>query len=173
MDEVKEMIVIPRYKSALLLEDALVDYETVELPERVVEELTNYVSTVSTFYYDPARNPFHNFMHASHVLASVVKMMERIVSPSQMAMEKDKRRSKKKRRRKKVNRAEASWEELHDHTFGKPTKVGLLPMWLRKNADLFSPSLAVGITTDPLTQFAVVFAALIHDLGRFAANTIA
>lgn len=118
LDEVKEMIVIPHYQSALLLEDHLQDYETVELPERVMEELTNYVSTVTTFYYDPARNPFHNFMHASHVLMSVVKMMQRIVSPSQMSMEKDKKRSKKRRKKRKAHRT-VSWEELHDHTFGE------------------------------------------------------
>jgi 3'5'-cyclic nucleotide phosphodiesterase len=144
LDEVQEMVMIPRYNDALLREDALHDASRVELGDLVVEELTNFVSTVTTFYYDPSRNPFHNFMHASHVLMSVVKMMQRIVSPSQAGLEKVKMEQEKddkngrRRSRRASPRRSLSMEELHDHTYG--------------------------ITTDPLTQFAVVFAALIHDL---------
>jgi 3'5'-cyclic nucleotide phosphodiesterase len=142
LDEVQEMVIIPRYDDALLREDALHDASSVELGDLVVEELTNFVTTVTTFYYDPSRNPFHNFMHASHVLMSVVKMMQRIVSPSQARQEMMKSGQEKEdrrgRRRKPAIRRALSMEELHDHTYG--------------------------ITADPLTQFAVVFAALIHDL---------
>ena len=119
LDEVQEMVEIPRYKHSLLLEDGLHGSEEPVLPDRVQEELTNFVSTVTTFYYDPARNPFHNFTHASHVLMSVVKMMQRIISPSQLAMEKDKKQAKNRRRRRQMARRSVSWEELHDHTYGK------------------------------------------------------
>jgi hypothetical protein len=64
-------------------------------------------------------NPFHNFDHASHVVMSVIKLMSRIVAPTDHH----------------VNDSAAT---LHDHTYG--------------------------ITSDPLTQFACVFSALIHDV---------
>ena len=150
LDEVREMVEIPRIKVTLLVEEETQYLDSVELPARVMEELTNFVSTVTTFYYDPARNPFHNFTHASHVLVSVVKMMQRIISPVQAAMEKDRATSgdddditpeqgngKRRRGRRRVTR-KLSRSELTDHTYG--------------------------ITEDPLIQFSVVFAALIHDL---------
>jgi len=66
----------------------------------------------------------HNFEHASHVTMSVVKLLNRIVAPSEIDLADA------------ANMVDAS--KLHDHTYG--------------------------ITSDPLTQFACVFSALIHDL---------
>ena len=77
-------------------------------------------------------------------------MMERIVSPAQAAMEKDRSRSDsedettprdKRRGRKRLVRKTLSREELTDHTYG--------------------------IADDPLIQLSCVFAALIHDIGTF------
>jgi hypothetical protein len=80
-----------------------------------MDELRNYVSTIASMYND---NPFHNYDHASHVVMSVNKLLNRITAPD---LEVD-----------------ADGKQLHDHTFG--------------------------ITGDPLTQFACVFSALIHDV---------
>ena len=63
LDEVRDMIEIPRIKREIL-EENHVDFDSVELSEQVIQELTNYVSSITTFYYDSARNPFHNFTHA-------------------------------------------------------------------------------------------------------------
>lgn len=63
LEEVRAMIEIPRIKREIL-EENHVDLDSVELSEQVIQELTNYVSSITTFYYDSSRNPFHNFTHA-------------------------------------------------------------------------------------------------------------
>jgi class 3 adenylate cyclase len=127
LDEVQEIITLPRFDKSDA-EDVLEDKEKcVELSDEVMSQLHNYVATIASLYRD---NPFHNFEHASHVTMSVVKLLSRIVAPSHIHIE---------------NVASLDDKEtirlagkLHDHTYG--------------------------ITSDPLTQFAVVFSALIHDV---------
>ena len=123
IDEVMEIITLP--KLDLKLAKAQEDADAVELDNAVVNQLTEYVSNIAAMYRD---NPFHNFEHASHVTMSVVKLLSRIVAPSDLS---DEEVDKKK----KGNRVSISF--LHDHTYG--------------------------ITSDPLTQFACVLSALIHD----------
>jgi len=82
-------------------------------PSFFLPDLTLFFLAFQAIYND---NPFHNFEHASHVTMSVVKLLSRIVAPSDV---------------------EVDGKSLHDHTYG--------------------------ITSDPLTQFACVFSALIHD----------
>jgi hypothetical protein len=73
-------------------------------------------------------NHFHNFEHASHVAASVRKLLSRIVSLDDSANGLQGQRSF----------ADVDLVDLAGHSYG--------------------------ITSDPLTQFAVVFSAIIHDL---------
>jgi len=117
IDEVAEIITLPNFnaKAAAMQENP----ESVNLPRQVVDQLYDYVSNIAAIYND---NPFHNFEHASHVTMSVVKLLSRIVAPSDIEGDE--------------NMAETG-KTLHDHTYG--------------------------ITSDPLTQFACVFSALIHD----------
>ena len=122
LDEVKEIIMLPEFDSKAARRQE--DWEKVTLPHKVIDQLFNYVSCVANLYRD---NPFHNFEHASHVLMSVVKLMSRIVAPTDLELDGDDPKSKK-----------AVAATLHDHTYG--------------------------ITSDPLTQFACAFSALIHDV---------
>ena len=113
LDEVQEIIELPEFdaKSAKNQQDP----GTVKIPKNVVDELHGLVSGIAIMYRN---NPFHNFSHASHVVMSVIKLMSRIVAPSDLD--------------------ELDHDKLHDHTYG--------------------------ITSDPLTQFACAFSALIHDV---------
>jgi len=95
--------------------------ESIVLSDVVVEQLVDYVTCIAALYQG---NPFHNFEHASHVTMSVVKLLSRIVAPSDLDF---------------ANGQQTS-SSLHDHTYG--------------------------ITSDPLTQFACVLSALIHDVDR-------
>jgi len=81
-------------------------------------------------------NPFHNFDHASHVAMSVSKLLARIVAPDLASINDrhDERCDDNNNTAHIIN----DMKDLHDHTFG--------------------------ITSDPLTQFAVVFSALVHDV---------
>lgn len=118
LEEVREIITLPEFDTKASHKQ--IHLEDMKIPETVVQQLHHLVSSIASMYN---KNPFHNFDHASHVVMSVIKLMSRIVAPSQLldgASDKD---------------AAAS---LHDHTYG--------------------------ITSDPLTQFACAFSALIHDV---------
>eukprot|EP00980_Cylindrotheca_fusiformis_P005075 scaffold1075_cov104-Cylindrotheca_fusiformis.AAC.5 len=96
----------------------------VDVGEEAKYQLKHYVSTISAMYPD---NAFHNFEHASHVTASVKKLLARIVNI--------------------------------DERNGLAASIPSDSMDL---VDLAGHS--YGITSDPLTQFTVVFSALIHDV---------
>lgn len=59
IDEVKEIITLP--KLDLKFAKAQEDADSVELDEKVMSELTEYVSNIAAMYRE---NPFHNFEHA-------------------------------------------------------------------------------------------------------------
>eukprot|EP00980_Cylindrotheca_fusiformis_P029226 scaffold22762_cov127-Cylindrotheca_fusiformis.AAC.1 len=97
---------------------------TVDIGEEAKYQLRNFISTISGMYPE---NAFHNFEHASHVTASVKKLLARIVN---------------------IDDGNGFAASIPTHS------VDL--------ADLAGHS--YGITSDPLTQFTVVFSALIHDV---------
>ena len=118
LDEVKEIISLPRFDPEVVKNER--PAESIELSPTVQQELKNYVSSLASMYQD---NPFHNFEHASHVTMSVVKLLSRIVAPTDEVFQ--------------VQSKDSVASSMHDHTYG--------------------------ITSDPLTQFACVLSALIHD----------
>eukprot|EP00980_Cylindrotheca_fusiformis_P014464 scaffold3861_cov112-Cylindrotheca_fusiformis.AAC.1 len=97
---------------------------TVDIGEEAKSQLRHYISTIAGMYPD---NAFHNFEHASHVTASVKKLLARIVNISEGNV-----------------------------------LVASTPI---ESVDLVNlAGHSYGITSDPLTQFAVVFSAIIHDV---------
>eukprot|EP00980_Cylindrotheca_fusiformis_P015485 scaffold4363_cov125-Cylindrotheca_fusiformis.AAC.5 len=95
---------------------------SIDIGEEAKNQLRYYLSNVASMYRD---NPFHNFEHASHVTASVKKLLTRIV-------------------------------DVDDgNGLRKPSdEIDLIDM----------AGHSYGITSDPLTQFSVVFSAIIHDM---------
>jgi hypothetical protein len=110
-DQVVVAVKMPEFKAITGTGDA-------ELDPVVVSQLRAYITTMAHLYRN--NNAFHNFEHASHVIMSTVKLLQRIAT----------RDVKKK--------DISNQKEYYDYTFG--------------------------ISTDPLTKFAIVFSALIHDL---------
>ena len=122
LDEVTEVIRLPQYDATAV--KGYVDPDTIELPPKVISQLKRYVSVVGAMY---RQNPFHNFEHASHVVMSVNKLLQRVTTPN------------------------IDWttsqninKDLHAYTYG--------------------------ITSDAITQFAVVFSALIHDVDHWGVS---
>eukprot|EP00980_Cylindrotheca_fusiformis_P013962 scaffold3628_cov112-Cylindrotheca_fusiformis.AAC.4 len=95
---------------------------SIDIGEEATSQLRNYLSSVASMYRD---NPFHNFEHASHVTASVKKLLTRIVNVD-------------------------DGNGLHTPS----DDIDLVDMAAH----------SYGITSDPLTQFSVVFSAIIHDM---------
>jgi hypothetical protein len=120
--------------------------EVIDMPEFVCTTSVEDAATLSDTVVDQLRqfvsqiasmyndNPFHNFEHASHVTMSVSKLLGRIVAPKIDLGEANLSSSNNN----SGNDADQEAAFLHDHT--------------------------CGITSDPLTQFAVVLSALLHDL---------
>eukprot|EP00980_Cylindrotheca_fusiformis_P019593 scaffold6796_cov103-Cylindrotheca_fusiformis.AAC.2 len=95
---------------------------SIDIGEEAKTQLRNFLSNVASMYQD---NPFHNFEHASHVTASVKKLLTRIVNVTD------------------GNGLQTSTDEI----------------------DLVNMAgHSYGITSDPLTQFSVLFSAIIHDM---------
>eukprot|EP00980_Cylindrotheca_fusiformis_P016206 scaffold4815_cov107-Cylindrotheca_fusiformis.AAC.3 len=100
---------------------------SINIEDEVKSQLRSYISSISEMY--PA-NDFHNFEHASHVTASVKKLLARIVNV----------------------------DEGNGLGAGNPSDR-------KDSVDLIDlAGHSYGITSDPLTQFAVVFSAIIHDV---------
>jgi hypothetical protein len=97
------------------------DPSTIDIGEAARSQLRKFLSTIASLYQE---NSFHNFKHASHVTASVKKLLSRIVKVGE------------------------------GNCLGSQTSVDLV--------DLAGHS--YGIASDPLTQCAVVFSAIIHDV---------
>jgi class 3 adenylate cyclase len=125
IDEVKETITLPRFDAESARHESRP--EDIVLGPEVERELHDYVTTIAMMYRE---NPFHNFEHASHVTMSVVKLLSRIIAPSDINVNDSFNEN--------GTGASTFASSLHDHTYG--------------------------ITSDPLTQFACIFSALIHDV---------
>eukprot|EP00977_Amphora_coffeiformis_P003392 scaffold630_cov174-Amphora_coffeaeformis.AAC.12 len=73
-DEVVDTLALSPYT----VPEVEVDLESIELDQKVLQELREFVMVLAGSYRQG--NPFHNFDHASHVCMSVVKLLRRIVS---------------------------------------------------------------------------------------------
>ncbi|KAL7557011.1 hypothetical protein ACA910_014228 [Epithemia clementina (nom. ined.)] len=122
LDEVTEVIRLPQYDATAV--KGYVDPDTIELPPKVVSQLKRYVSVIGAMY---RQNPFHNFEHASHVVMSVNKLLQRVTTPNI-----------------DLTTSQNIASDLHTYTYG--------------------------ITSDAITQFAVVFSALIHDVDHWGVS---
>jgi len=121
LDEFIPIIPLKRFHANDLARRQHVD--EVGIGSKAKSQLRSYLTNIAMMYQD---NPFHNFEHASHVTASVKKLLKRIV---------------------KVDEGNGL-QSPFDH-----------------NVDLVDlAGHSYGITSDPLTQFAVVFSAIIHDV---------
>eukprot|EP00977_Amphora_coffeiformis_P006244 scaffold1341_cov178-Amphora_coffeaeformis.AAC.21 len=79
LDEVQEIIDLPTFNARAVMK--MRQPEDVELPVGVMEELEEYVTTISLMYRE---NPFHSFQHASHVSMSLDKLLASVVSPKEL-----------------------------------------------------------------------------------------
>ena len=126
LEEFKEIIMLPSVTTEEL-QARKRSSRSVELSASVISQLRDLLTLIAGMYH---QNDFHNFEHASHVTASVRKLLTRIVN---------------------ADRATAA----------STTKNALDRQSNAELVDLTGNS--YGITSDPLTQFAVVFSAVIHD----------
>lgn len=75
-DEVAQIIELPP-PNGVDIENT--DLDDVDVDHVVIRELRELVGRIAAMYND---NPFHNFEHASHVTLSIIKLLSRIVKPS-------------------------------------------------------------------------------------------
>ena len=136
LDEVQEIIWLPEFDAdaARNQDDPLM----IELDDAVILQLRAFISAIANLYRN---NSFHSFEHACHVTMSVTKLLSRIVMPSDLEYVQNNKKAEQQGTPHDEQPDEHNTtieSTLHDHTYG--------------------------ITSDPLTQFSLVFAALIHDV---------
>jgi len=98
LDEVKEIIALPDFDDNIA--PSILDYEAIQLSDIVVSQLRDYIHSIAMLHKN---NPFHNFEHASHVVMSAVKLLGRIVAPSDIEYDIERKRLA---------------STLHRHTYG-------------------------------------------------------
>jgi 3'5'-cyclic nucleotide phosphodiesterase len=102
-DEVSEIITLPTFDVRVVLNQQ--DPAAIELDEKVMSQVHTFVSNIAATYHD---NPFHSFEHASHVTQSVIKLLSRVVAPTNVEGEQVDEEG---------NHVIAA-DALHDHTYG-------------------------------------------------------
>lgn len=109
--------------------------DAVVLPEAVEVQLRDYVAAVSNAYHD---NQYHCLQHASQVTTALTKLLSRVVATSldELDSELGEEYGSEDDSLEDIQVTDNMAAMLHHHTFG--------------------------IASDPLTQFGLVFAALIH-----------
>ena len=155
LEEVKEIIILNEFDARAAKNQQR--FQEVDISQTVVSQLQLYVTCIAQRYQ---QNPFHNFDHASHVVAAVMKFMSRIVAPSDIDSEEGEGIP---------NKTSAAAAVLHDHTYGIVSQWSLIPT---RGYFETSSSCAYTLTrvarllqtSDPITQFACAFSALIHDV---------
>ena len=162
LDEVAEVIIIPGFDAKVAKRQK--ESSLVYLGEDVEMQLHAYVTNIAYMYRD---NPFHNFEHVAHVIMSVSKLLSRIVAPSPTSFPQKRtapsKSSAKSRKEKDIEdfmstiAHDAVGQFIVDHSTQQNRKQSqATKMMLHDHT--------YGITSDPLTQFACVFSALIHDV---------
>ena len=139
-DELTETISFPAFDACrhatFLAQDE--QQGNVQLGEAVEEQLLDYCSAVASMYRD---NAFHSFEHASHMVSSVVKLLSNIVTSNESC----------------DNDNSTNGESSSSTTMDTATSH-------TSAALMHHHEYTFGITSDPMTQFATVFSALIHDV---------
>lgn len=139
LDEVTEIIILPDFDD----EKRISNQADVILPPEVREQLHDFVTRIACMYRD---NPFHNLEHASHVTMSAVKLMRRIINPDDIDVDP------------KDLPSEVAMDGSDATTAPSEQSAQLLDTAFFRNLH----DSTFGISSDPLTQFCVVFSALIH-----------
>lgn len=75
LDEVTDVVELKRFDSERKLNNQR--GTVIQLPPEVRSQLKEYITMIALMYRD---NAFHNFEHASHVMMSTTKLLQRVVS---------------------------------------------------------------------------------------------
>jgi len=115
------------------------DQKKAQVPDDAARQLEKYIGEIAGKYND---NEFHNFEHASHVTMSVTKLLTRVVT-----LDDDHYKNKKDKKK-----SSSSTDSAEDHSESSSS-----------SSSSACQEYTRGISNDPLTKFAVILCALVHD----------
>jgi hypothetical protein len=134
-DEVVWSIPMPTFPKQPI-DDPAAKASSIRLEAHVREQLRNFISVIASMYR--ANNPFHNFDHATHVTMSTRKLLQRIIIVDD--------------------------QSSSSITTSPPPPTTLAQQQAQEEELNSHSSFLCAAFSDPLTQLAVVFSALIHDV---------
>jgi hypothetical protein len=123
---------------------ASTNVDRIRLPRNVLDELEDFVTTIASMYH--ASLPFHCWEHASHVTISLTKLHSRLVDPSKNGEQGNSMATHQQWKR-KMPKGSVKKEAPAAAVVGQSDAAA-----------------AFGIPNDPMVEFALVFAAMIHDI---------
>lgn len=147
LDEVTDVIDLPGF----VYQRKPVDPNTLVLPPETVVQLKEFVAALGHAYHN---NPFHCLQHASQVTTALTKLLSRIVITQLVDL---------------VEEGEdvPNGGEVIEHEEGETNEADIA-----KAIAPYLHSHTFGITSDPLAQFTLVLAALIHEVDHCGINNI-
>ena len=184
LEEIAEVIKLPKFSARAAKKQYEIESEIV-LGEDVEKQLRAYVTNLA-YMYSQRENPFHNFNHVSHVIMSVTKLLSRIVAPASLDDSEhlssslhgtDRKRNslsktksfrglgKGSSHKRLTDEAEKFLTSITHSAVGNYVEGSSKSSAAKKKKKLHDHT--YGITSDPLTQFACVFSALIHDVSGY------
>ena len=134
---------------------------------QIIDQLRTYVHTICSQYHAPHRVPYHNVEHAYHVFLSANKLLDLMLcehtdgkedklllnvvnNPNNNNEEEDEKQQQK---------------QPAQSTTTNTTNTNPRPKFRRSTLDsLLDHRPTYGIKSDPLTQLAFLFSALVHDV---------
>ena len=126
---------------------------------QIIHQLRTYVHTICSQYHSPHKVPYHNVEHAYHVFLSANKLLDLMLCEHTDARE-DKLLLMEEEEQQQKQQREQQFKAVSSTP--RQTKR---PKFRRASLDsLLDHRPTYGIKSDPLTQLAFLFSALVHDV---------
>eukprot|EP00574_Skeletonema_japonicum_P005185 CAMPEP_0201717852 /NCGR_PEP_ID=MMETSP0593-20130828/3532_1 /ASSEMBLY_ACC=CAM_ASM_000672 /TAXON_ID=267983 /ORGANISM="Skeletonema japonicum, Strain CCMP2506" /LENGTH=499 /DNA_ID=CAMNT_0048208027 /DNA_START=168 /DNA_END=1663 /DNA_ORIENTATION=- len=133
---------------------------------QIIHQLRTYVHTICSQYHSPHKVPYHNVEHAYHVFLSANKLLDLMLCEHTDDREDKLLLTVVETEEEKVDReAPQSSSKVAVSSTPKHTNNNSRPKFRRASLDsLLDLRPTYGIKSDPLTQLAFLFSALVHDV---------
>eukprot|EP00577_Skeletonema_sp_RCC1716_P014005 CAMPEP_0113420604 /NCGR_PEP_ID=MMETSP0013_2-20120614/27418_1 /TAXON_ID=2843 ORGANISM="Skeletonema costatum, Strain 1716" /NCGR_SAMPLE_ID=MMETSP0013_2 /ASSEMBLY_ACC=CAM_ASM_000158 /LENGTH=493 /DNA_ID=CAMNT_0000308097 /DNA_START=185 /DNA_END=1662 /DNA_ORIENTATION=+ /assembly_acc=CAM_ASM_000158 len=138
---------------------------------QIIHQLRTYVHTICSQYHSPHRVPYHNVEHAYHVFLSANKLLDLMLcehtddKEDQLLLAEDEEVEGGAQQQQQQQHPESKSSTPKHNNNNNNNNNNPRPKFRRATLDsLLDHRPTYGIKSDPLTQLAFLFSALVHDV---------